>query len=136
MPMFPLFGGKQNRTIASLISIARSGLQSVPAPQATRKSRASIFKRDGLLAACGNAAIDEGFGGAVDLRNRDLHSRLDWIQTGLRIVPGFDRLRVETHCRAIRKIQLAQKLRSGGAVVHRRTADKTKASERNDLADA
>ena len=136
MPMFPLFGGKQNSTIASLI-LSRGAVCNVFQRfrrRANRVQRSS--SATGSWPRVGNAAIDKRLGGAVDLGNRDLHSCLDRIQSGLRISPRFDRLRVETHCRTIRKIQLAQKLRRGGAVVHRRPADKTEAGERNDLTDA
>ena len=90
--MFPLFGGKQKRTIANLMLSRGAGLQTVPATESSGEACATILQRDWFLAARRNAAVNKWFRGAVDLRYRDLHAGLNWIQSGLRVSPRFDRL--------------------------------------------
>src|SRR5688572_3382193 len=107
--------------------------KSIPTAQSTSKARTTINQRLRFPSSSLNSSKNKWFSCAINLRDGDLHSSLNRVQSRLGSTPRFNRLHIKANCRSIREIQFTQEFRCCLAVIHCRTANKAEACERDDL---
>src|SRR5208337_4990506 len=140
VPVAPPFGGKLNRTIATLRferSLLRRRIR-----RSTRSARRSTRSgcgrrsrsppRGGAVQA---SAENDRRCGAVELGDRHHHGRFDRRQASVRGFPLLDRLKFERMGGYIGDVEFAQKIRGAGCVVVGRAADQRKAGQGNESVD-